>query len=319
MQGARSIEPVYLRNGLPRPVLVPLASGGSRYLSGSDTTLINLSDMAIPGLREAVEAGILIRVMLPPPKGGRWRLDKGMCLLSPVSAASRHFLATMTGMEAQLIRARAQERLSSMPNRSRRVSGPSLRLPWDAYRLTAGEKAAARVREEDWRLAGRSARPRIFYGALREACLLAGVPEWQFRATLDGDRWPRALAEPLNGTAAAFLLPRKLTEAGADRDLAAIGRYQRRTWQAGRLIRAAMHVTGNQDLRSVARWLAERLEPDPAAKPPAKMKRKLTADDAREIRRLAKMGHLPREIAPRFGIAENTVYGIVLRRNWANA
>lgn len=259
MGAARSDQTVYLRNGLPRPVLVPLASGGSRYLSGSDTTGVSQDDMAVAGLREAVCAGIFVVVLLPPEKGAAWRLPEGCELRSPVSASARHYLAVKVGMEAQIIRAKAQERASAMPKPSGVVAGPPRRLPWDAYRLTPGEKMAARAREEDWRLVGRSARPRIFYGALREACILAGVPEWDLRAVLDGDSWPPALAGPLNGTAAAFLLPRKAGEAGADRDRAAIDRYSRRTFQAARLIRAAMHVTGEQDLPSVARWLAERL------------------------------------------------------------
>ena len=75
---------IYLRNCLTRPVWLPLPGGGRRYLRPQDTGGIPVSAHVDPGIRAAEAAGVLVRVLLPPPPGQPWRLAGAfgsMCFL----------------------------------------------------------------------------------------------------------------------------------------------------------------------------------------------------------------------------------------------
>jgi len=311
MQGARaSGPPIFLRNGLPRPVLVPLASGGSRYLSGSDTTLINLSDMAIPGLREAVEAGIVVRVCLPAPGTRSVHLVPGMNVRSPISSAARQILAERLDMGEQVAARMKAERAAgeAMIYGSQRWT----RQEWRADR--AWHKAAQyRAKRARLTLEG-NARARNAYKLLRKTATDARVPPAVLAAVLDGE----AQVGGLNGHAVAVLARSETEISTVNPLLEAALRYNRRARQAQRLLRAAQEAKGLGPA-AAARWLVARIEAPQEPLPEVRTRKKLTADDAREIRRLVGMGHLYREVAPRFGVSTETISKIMTRHTWADA
>ena len=224
------MEQIFLRNTLPgRP-------SGCRFPAAPGATLAPWALTGLPAanvrddpeIRAAEAAGVLVAVLLPPPPGRPWRLA-GAALRAPTSAAARHLLAAQAGMDGMVLARMALERQI------------------EAARLRPGRGRQgwleARLEREGCAAHQGGHRARIFYGALREACLLGGVPQHRFFAVLDGRMSAPAV---LNGhAAAAVVLPPSLTERLADDGtLRTIRRYQRRTFQAARLIRAAIYVTG---------------------------------------------------------------------------
>ena len=95
---------------------------------------------------------------------------------------------------------------------------------------------------------------------MREAALLAGVPQRIFFGVLDGEfTAPEELVPHLIGTSAEFTIPKRWQERADDRDLAAVHRYQRRMFQAKRLLYAAQRASGEETIADAARWFAYRL------------------------------------------------------------
>lgn len=250
--------PVYLRNTLAFALSLPLVSGGRRYLPACDTTCLGKMDMAVAGLREAVEAGFVVGVVLPPAKGGVWRLGKGCSLRSPISPGARQVLAERLGMAGmvearmRLERAAAETAIYDLP-RWRKQEWRADR----AWRL-AGERARGRVEA----VKRHTAKVEAMWAALQRAMMKTGRPMAALNAVLDGEAEPPA---ELNGHASAgMILPRKTGEAGPPTDRTRKLRRMRRVASARRLISAAAAASGERDLPSVAAWLAQRLEPEVA-------------------------------------------------------
>jgi hypothetical protein len=229
------VASVYLRNLHSQPILIPLG-GVARYLPPAATTgPLPPGVRQQPGVAQAVDAGLVIGIMLPPASGP-WRLQ-GVPLRAPVSAAARHLLACQVGME-QMVAARSQmeRRIAAARETARRVSWFTSRRERQEWRLTKGLNRAI-----------------VFYRALRAAAVEAGLPQRHLLALLDGNL---ALPEFLAG----HLIEPGSGEANGVGGSAVIRRYQRRAFSAARLVRVAMAAIGAKDDPGVAaRWLADAL------------------------------------------------------------
>lgn len=87
----RQSPAVFLRNLHIAPLYIPL-SPSARYLPPGDTAgPLPGAIVHAPTVAQAVLAGLLVAVILPPADG-RWRLA-GVAIRAPISASARHWLA----------------------------------------------------------------------------------------------------------------------------------------------------------------------------------------------------------------------------------